>query len=312
MKKPILIVITGPTASGKSALAVPLAKKLDTEIISADSRQIFKGIPIVTAVPSKIEQQNIKHHLLEILPLYSYYSASLFQEDALKILDQIFQNNDTAIICGGSMLYIDALLNGIDDLPTVPEEIRNSLTRDWNENGDLWLLERLKEFDPDYYTKVDLKNLKRVFHAVEISITAGKPYSNLLTGRKNLKELPFEVRKVCLDGQREELFNRINTRVLSMMDNGLEEEAREVYHLRNYNSLNTVGLKEMFSYFDGVFTKEEAIARIQKNTRVYAKKQLTWHKRDKNLNYLDFTTPIEKNIDIILRLIDNKKIGKKI
>ncbi|MCH5235085.1 MAG: tRNA (adenosine(37)-N6)-dimethylallyltransferase MiaA [Muribaculaceae bacterium] len=301
-----MIVITGPTASGKSALAVSLAEKLETEIISADSRQIYQGIPIVTAVPTKEERNGIPHHLLEILPLDAYYSAVKFQEDTDRIIQNIFREKNTVIVCGGSMLYIDALLSGIDELPTVPDTIRNNLMLQWKENGDKWLIEQLKEKDPDYYNKVDLKNLKRVFHAIEISITAGQPYSSLLTkeNRKSeMRQLPFEVIKICLNGSRDQLFNRINQRVIKMIETGLEEEARSVYHLRHLNSLNTVGLKEMFAWFDGTMTKEEAISRIQKNTRVYAKKQMTWHKRDENLRYLDFDEGIMKNRDKVLGLL---------
>ena len=299
-------MITGPTASGKSALAVSLAEKLETEIISADSRQIYQGIPIVTAVPTKEERNGIPHHLLEILPLDAYYSAVKFQEDTDRIIQNIFREKNTVIVCGGSMLYIDALLSGIDELPTVPDTIRNNLMLQWKENGDKWLIEQLKEKDPDYYNKVDLKNLKRVFHAIEISITAGQPYSSLLTkeNRKSeMRQLPFEVIKICLNGSRDQLFNRINQRVIKMIETGLEEEARSVYHLRHLNSLNTVGLKEMFAWFDGTMTKEEAISRIQKNTRVYAKKQMTWHKRDENLRYLDFDEGIMKNRDKVLGLL---------
>lgn len=306
MKEKKLIVITGPTASGKSALAVSLAHKLETEIISADSRQIYKNIPIVTAVPSLEEREGISHHLLEVLPLEAYYSAAMFKEDSLNLLDNIFKNRSTAIVCGGSMLYIDTLVNGIDELPTVPQEIRNNLTQEWKENGDSWLLEKLKFIDPDYYNKVDLKNLKRVFHAVEISITAGQPYSKLLTKNQNSfqkPDLPFDVIKFCLSGPRDILFERINSRVESMIRQGLEEEAKSVYHLRNLNSLNTVGLKEMFDWIDGKMAKEEAISRIQKNTRVYAKKQLTWHKKDCSLNYLDFTINNKTNVEKILEFI---------
>ena len=295
-------MITGPTASGKSALAVTLARRLETEIISADSRQIYKGIPIVTAVPSMEERAGVPHHLMEILPLEGYYSASLFQEDAMRILDEIFKKKDTAIVCGGSMMYIDALVNGIDELPTVPDKIRQSLMEEWKEKGDEWLKEQLRILDPVYYERVDLRNLKRVFHAVEITRTAARPYSGMLTGRGKKTELPFELTKICLDGSREGLFSRINERVLKMMEMGLEEEAWSVYHLRHLNSLNTVGLKEMFAYFDGNMTKDEAIARIQKNTRVYAKKQLTWHKRDGELEYLDFKDPLEKNVEKILKI----------
>ena len=301
-----MIVITGPTASGKSALAVSLAQRLDTEIISADSRQIYKGIPIVTAVPSISERDGIKHHLLETLPLDAYYSAAKFQEDCEAILNDIFYDRDTAIVCGGSMLYLDALTKGIDDLPTVPSHIRKTLMKEWEEKGNEWLLNSLREKDPDYYIKIDHRNLKRVFHALEISLTAGKPYSSLLThndDRSSQQSLPFDVTKFCLTGQRDLLFERINSRVIKMIDSGLEEEARSVYHLRHLNSLNTVGLKEMFEYFDGNMALDIAVARIQKNTRVYAKKQLTWHKRDESLNYLDFSDSPTYNINKILEKI---------
>lgn len=303
MKRPLAIVITGPTASGKSALAVSLAKKLQTEIISADSRQIFKGIPIATAVPTLEEREGITHHLLELLSLDSYYSAANFAEDSEKIISDVFRRNNYVIICGGSMMYLDALLKGIDDLPSVPEEIRDKLMSDWKIEGDTWLLNQLKNLDPDYYEKVDRQNLKRVFHAVEISITSSKPYSSLLTGNNSKKELPFDVLKFCLDGERSVLFSRINNRVLKMMETGLEEEARSVLPYRDLNSLNTVGIKEMFAWFDGIFSKDEAIARLQKNTRVYAKKQLTWHKRDKEMKYLDFASSNEENVRKILELV---------
>ena len=304
MKKPKVIIITGPTASGKSALAVSLAKKLDTEIISADSRQIYKDIPIVTAVPTTEEMEGISHHLIEILPLDAYYSAAKFQDDTLAILTRIFKEKDTAIVCGGSMLYLDALTNGIDELPTVPIHIREALTQEWRQNGDEWLISRLSELDRDYYEKVDLRNLKRVFHAIEISLTANKPYSSLLTKTSghSTREFPFEIIKIALSGERNVLFERINRRVLEMIDKGLEEEASKVYELRHLNSLNTVGLKEMFAMFEGKLSREESIARIQKNTRVYAKKQITWHKRDNQLIYLDFSSPIQENTNNILKI----------
>lgn len=278
MAEKTLIVITGPTASGKSALAIDMARQLDTEIISADSRQLYRDIPIVTAQPSEPERQGIKHHLMGCLSLTDYYSAAKFEEDALRIIDDIFRQRDTAIVCGGSMLYVDALCYGIDELPTVPEGLRTSLAILHREKGDSWLLERLERLDPTTARTIDRNNIKRVFHAVEISLTAGKPYSSLLTGKR--KTRPFNIRKIILQGERETLFCRINRRVEKMIENGLIEEARRVYPLRGLNSLNTVGLKELFSYFDGEMTLETAIARIQKNTRVFAKKQLTWLARD--------------------------------
>ncbi len=281
-------VITGPTASGKSALAVDLARMLGTEVISADSRQIYSGIPIVTAVPTEEERKGIPHHLIETLPLDAYYSASEFETDSLRIIKELLAQHGTAVVCGGSMMYVDALCNGIDELPTVPQEIRGGLMEEWGEKGDDWLREELRRVDPVHYGRVDLNNLKRVFHAVEVTRTAGAPYSSLLKGEKRERE--FRIVKVALGGEREKLFGRINARVLRMMQQGLEEEARRVLPLRGLNSLNTVGLKEMFEWFDGRMTKEEAVARIQKNTRVYAKKQLTWYKRDPSLHWLNFRT----------------------
>ncbi len=277
-EKPTLIVITGPTASGKSALAIELAQRLNTEIISADSRQIYKGIPIVTAMPSEEELAAVPHHLINILPLDAYYSASMFEENALRIASGIMERNGVAVVCGGSMMYIDALCNGIDELPTVPDPIRSGLEKERQIKGDDWLREELRRLDPDYYKKVDLNNLKRVFHAVEIIRTDGKPYSALTTGIK--RERPFNIRKYMLAPERTTLFDRINLRVDMMVEAGLEEEARRVYGLRHLNSLNTVGLKEMFAWFDGTLDRDTAISRIKKNTRVYAKKQLTWWARD--------------------------------
>lgn len=300
LDKPILIVITGPTASGKSALAVEVARRLDTEIISSDSRQIYHGIPIVTATPTIEEMGGVRHHLIDILPLDAYYSASEFEQDALRISSHLFESRGVAVVCGGSMMYVDALCNGIDDIPTVPDDIRRSLMDEWNDRGDEWLLSQLQSLDPVHYERVDKRNMKRVFHAVEISVTANKPYSSLITGMK--KERDFEIIKICLDGEREKLFERINSRVLRMMDAGLEEEARRVYPMRRLNSLNTVGLKEMFAWFDGIFTKDEAIARIQKNTRVYAKKQLTWYKRDLDMTRLDFEEGSDRNAERIISI----------
>ncbi len=303
MSRPTLIVITGPTASGKSALAVEVARRLDTEIISADSRQVYRGIPIVTAVPPEEDRGGVRHHLMEVLPLDAYYSASEFEVDSLRILDGIFDRRETAVVCGGSMMYVDALCNGIDELPTVPDEIRQALMNEWTTRGDAWLLSELLRLDPIHYSRVDQKNMKRVFHAVEICLTAGCPYSSLLTG-SHVKR-PFNILKICMNGERANLFERINRRVEVMMAHGLEEEARSVTHLRHLNSLNTVGLKEMFAWFDGIFTKEEAIARIQKNTRVYAKKQLTWYKRDARLTWLDFSAGNDENASKILSMVDS-------
>ena len=268
------MVVTGPTASGKSALAVRLAKKYGCGVISADSRQVYAGIPIVTAQPTEEEMEGVRHHLVGHLPLDSYYSAAEFERDALRLIAAEHEHGDTAIVCGGSMLYVDALCDGIDALPTIPQDFRDDLKRQVTEKGDDWLLGMLRLLDPDYYGRVDRKNIKRVFHAVEISLYSGKPYSSQLTGKKI--ERPFEVEKIVVERPREELFDRINRRVDQMVEAGLEREARSVYPLKGLNSLNTVGLKEMFAWFEGSMGRTEALERIKKNTRVFAKKQLTW------------------------------------
>lgn len=274
-----LIVVTGPTASGKTAMAVDLAKEYGTDVISADSRQVYSGIPIVTAQPTEEEMKGVRHHLIGHLPLDAYYSAATFEQDALSLIRRQFETSDVAIVCGGSMLYVDALCHGIDELPTIPDEFRMDLKRQFEENGADWLLGHLRLLDPDYYRKVDLRNLKRVFHAVEISLYAGKPYSSLLTGKKARRD--FKIERRVIEMPRDILFSRINNRVDRMVKAGLEEEARNVYSLRGLNSLNTVGLKELFAYFDGEMTFEQAIERIKKNTRVFAKKQLTWLSRQR-------------------------------
>lgn len=269
-------VITGPTASGKTDLAVKLALQYGCDVISADSRQVYAGIPIVTAQPTEEEKRGVRHHLIGHLSLDSYYSASQFEKDALQLIEEQLTVGEHAIVCGGSMLYVDALCNGIDDLPTIPEDFREELKKEVEVNGNGWLTGQLKILDPVYYCQVDLKNFKRIFHAVEVSLYAGKPYTSFLTGRK--KERPFEIEILTLEPDRETLFSKINGRVDRMIAGGLEEEARSVYHLKGLNSLNTVGLKEMFAYFDGNMDRQTAIERIKKNTRVFAKKQLTWLK----------------------------------
>lgn len=273
-----VIVITGATASGKTARAVELAREYGCDVISADSRQVYQGIPIVTAQPTEEEMGGVRHHLIGHLPLDSYYSAAEFEKDALRLIDEQFGRSDTAIVCGGSMMYVDALCYGIDELPTIPEDFRNELKAELEEKGPDWLKASLRLLDPDYYGRADLKNIKRIFHAVEISLYAGRPYSSLLTGRRVKR--PFEIERIVIDLPREELFDRINRRVDRMVEAGLEEEARSVYHLKGLNSLNTVGLKEMFAWFDGAMERTEAIERIKKNTRVFAKKQLTWLRRN--------------------------------
>lgn len=295
-----LIVITGPTGIGKSATAIDLAQRLSTEIISADSRQVYKGIPIITAAPTEEERSIVPHHLVDFLELDEYYSASLFEQQALSLLDQIFNRSDYAVVCGGSMMYVDALCNGIDELPTIPEHIRQQLMQEHADNGNDWLLQRLEQLDPVYYNQVDRQNTKRVFHAVEICLASGKPYSSLRTGTRRSR--PFRIIKTALTADRQLIFDRINLRVEKMLEMGMLDEARSVYHLRHLNSLNTVGFKEMFRYIDGEWDLPTAIARMQKNTRVYAKKQMTWYQRDPLIHWIDASaqaTPTEQILALL-------------
>lgn len=229
-------------------------------------------------MPSPEELAVVKHHLIDMLPLDAYYSAARFEEDALAIAEKLIDRNGSAIVCGGSMMYVDALCNGIDMLPTVPDSIRHDLEKEFEKKGGDWLREKLRLLDPEYYGIVDLCNTKRVFHAIEIILASGKTYTELRTGKK--RKRPFRIKKYMTDLPREVLFDRINRRVDIMLENGLEEEARAVYHMRHLNSLNTVGLKEIFAWFEGTMDRDTAIARIKKNTRVYAKKQMTWWARD--------------------------------
>lgn len=274
-----VIVITGPTASGKSALAVDMAERLGTEIISADSRQVYKGIPIVTAMPTAEQQRRARHHLINMLELDEYYSAARFEEDAVSLARGIIKEKGVAVVCGGSMMYIDAFCKGLDNLPTIPAEIREELKDEHERLGDGWLLSELERVDPEYRATVDSNNIKRVFHAIEIVRASGQTYTSLRTGVK--KEREFDIERIVIDLPREELFSRINLRVDGMVRYGLEEEAARVYPMRHLNSLNTVGLKEMFAWFDGTMNRTTAIERIKKNTRVYAKKQMTWLKKSR-------------------------------
>lgn len=275
---PLLIAVTGATASGKTALAISLARHFGCDIISADSRQIYRGIPIGTAQPTPEELAAVPHHLVGMLPLDSYYSASLFEQQALSLLPGIFERSGgVAVVCGGSMMYVDALCRGIDELPTISDEVRTRLASLYDAEGIGPIAEQLRELDPEYAGRVDMANHKRVIHALEICLESGKPYSSLLTGKP--AERPFRTVRIAIDWPREQLYDRINRRVDHMMEAGFEGEARSVYPLRHLNSLNTVGYKEMFAMFGGFMKRETAIARIAKNTRVYAKKQLTWLKR---------------------------------
>lgn len=285
-----LIIVTGPTGSGKTELAIQIAESLHTEIVSADSRQIYRGIPIGTAAPTPDELSRVKHHFVNILNLDEYYSAARYEEEALPLLNQLWEANDFVVMCGGSMMYIDAITNGIDELPTISDDIRRHVMDLYAEGGLDALHKKLQEIDPVFLTTADPNNHRRLMHAIEITMQAGVPCSSLRTGKK--KERPFRAIKFAIGFSREEIFNRINLRVDKMIAAGLEEEAKRVYPLRHYNSLNTVGYKELFAMFDGIMDRDTAIPRIAKNTRVYAKKQLLWLSKDPNVIYLDPHKPL--------------------
>lgn len=280
-----LVVITGPTGSGKTSLAVEVAKAKGTEIISADSRQIFKEIPIGTAAPSEEERAAVPHYFVATHSLMDYYSAADFESDVISLLERKWREHDVMVMAGGSMMYVDAVINGIDDIPSISDENRRRAMAVYENGGLQQLRLDVLELDPEYYRQVDLNNHKRLIHALEIMYESGKKYSALRTGQSRKRD--FRVLKFALNLPREVLFDRINRRVETMIDAGLEAEARAVYDMRHLNSLNTVGYKEMFEYFDGKMDRATAIARICKNTRVYAKKQLTWLKKDDSVIWLN-------------------------
>lgn len=288
-----LIVLLGPTGVGKTALSINLAKYYDSHIISADSRQFFKGLEIGTAAPTAEQLSCVPHHLVGMLDIADYYSASEFERDALLTIENLHKTHDVIIASGGSMLYIDALCNGIDDVPTIDADLRNDVYSLYEREGLEPIQAQLKILDPEFYNQVDLKNYKRVIHALEVCLMTGKPYSSFRTNTK--KERPFNIIKIGLMRNREELYERINLRVDEMMIQGLLEEAQRFYPLRHLNSLNTVGYKELFNYIEGVWTLDFAIDKIKQNTRIYSRKQMTWFKRDKDIQWINLSEINESN-----------------
>ena len=288
--KNILIVLVGPTCAGKTDLSINIARYFRCEIISADSRQFFREMKIGTAIPSNSQLAEIKHHFIRFLSIKDYYSASLFERDVLILLPELFIKNNVALMTGGSGMYIDAVCHGIDDIPDVDPQVREKYIRKYKNEGIHGLRLALKFLDPEHYENIDLKNPKRILRALEICESTGRPYSSFLT--KHKRERDFRIIKIGIERPRDELYNRINNRVDEMISNGLEKEAESLVSMKDFNALNTVGYKEFFNYFEGKSTREEAVELIKRNTRRYAKRQMTWWGKDKEIvwfNADDFT-----------------------
>lgn len=295
-----LVVLLGPTGVGKTEVALQIAEHLQSPIINADSRQLFAEIPIGTAAPTKEQQERVKHYFVGTLHLTDYYSAAKYEEDVLQLLNQLFNQQQMALLSGGSMMYIDAVCQGIDDIPTVDEATRRLMKRKLETEGLDALVAELKVLDPEHYKIVDLHNPRRVVHALEICYMTGNTYTSY---RKNTKKIrPFNIIKIGLNRPREEMYERINNRVLKMMNQGLIEEAKAVYPQKGLNALNTVGYKELFAYFDGDISLDDAILKIQSNTRQYMRKQVTWFKRDNQIKWFSPT-----NIEEIINYIDDQR-----
>lgn len=295
-----LVVLLGPTGVGKTEVALQIAVHLQSPIINADSRQLFAEIPIGTAAPTKEQQERVKHYFVGTLHLTDYYSAAKYEEDVLQLLNQLFNQQQMALLSGGSMMYIDAVCQGIDDIPTVDEATRRLMKRKLETEGLDALVAELKVLDPEHYKIVDLHNPRRVIHALEICFMTGNTYTSY---RKNTKKIrPFNIVKIGLNRPREEMYERINNRVLEMMNQGLIEEAKAVYPQKGLNALNTVGYKELFAYFDGDISLDDAILKIQSNTRQYMRKQVTWFKRDNQIKWFSPT-----NIEEIINYIDDQR-----
>ena len=278
-----LIVLIGPTGVGKTELSLQLAEAFNTCIVSADSRQLYADLKIGTAAPTPEQLQRVKHYMVGTLGLTDYYSAAQYETEVMKLLNELFKEKKVVLLTGGSMMYVDAVCKGIDDIPTVDADTRSLMLQKYETEGLEHLCSELKLLDPEYYQIVDLKNPKRVIHALEICYMTGKTYTSFRTQQK--KERPFRIVKVGLTRDREELYDRINRRVDQMMADGLLDEARSVYAHKEYNSLNTVGYKELFKYMDGEWTLDFAIEKIKQNSRIYSRKQMTWFKRDTDIRW---------------------------
>ena len=296
-----LVLLLGPTGVGKTELSLRVAEHYGCPILNCDSRQVFRGIPIGTAAPTAQELARVKHYFIASRDLQDDYNAGRYERDALELLDELFLTHDVVVMTGGSMLYADAVCNGLDDLPTVPDAIRAEVTGNFKLQGLTWLQQEVQRLDPEYWEIVDQSNPARLAHCVELSLTTGKPYSSLRTNTR--KERPFRILKIALERPREELYERINTRVSQMMEDGLLEEVKAVYPLRRLNSLQTVGYRELFGYLDGEYDLRRAVELIRQNTRHYAKRQMTWFRRDKEIHWIDANNDYEKSINSIDTLL---------
>ena len=298
--KKTLIVLIGPTGVGKTDLSIKIAEKYNSPIISADSRQLYSELKIGTAAPAEEYLKRVKHYFVGTLKLTDYYSAAQYESDVISLLEELFKGNDTILMTGGSMMYIDAICKGIDDIPTVDNDTRRMMMEKYEKEGLERLCAELKLLDPEYYSIVDLKNPKRVIHALEICYMTGKTYTSFRTGNK--KQRPFDIIKIGLCREREELYERINRRVDIMINDGLVDEVKSVYQYRNLNSLNTVGYKEVIQYLDGNCTLDFAIEKIKQDSRIYSRKQMTWFKRDNEITWFH-----PDNEEEIMNFIESEK-----
>ncbi len=296
-----LVLILGPTGVGKTELSLRVAEHYGCPILNCDSRQVFRSIPVGTATPTAEEQARVKHYFVATRELEEEYNAGQYERDALELLDELFRTHEVVVMTGGSMLYADAVCNGLDDLPSVPAGVRKAVREGYERGGLEWLQAEVQRLDPDYWNVVDRQNPARLAHCVELSRVTGKPYSSLLT--KTVAYRPFRIVKVGLERSREELYDRINRRVEQMIADGLVDEARRVYPKRQLNSLQTVGYRELFASFDGEYDLDRAIELIQQNTRHYAKRQMTWFRRDTQIHWLNANDDYEKNIHLIDALL---------
>ena len=294
---PTLLLILGPTGVGKTELSLRVAEHYGCPILNCDSRQVYRGIPIGTAAPTAEEQARVKHYFVATRELEEDYNAGQYERDALALLDELFRTHEVVVMTGGSMLYADAVCYGLDDLPNIPDDIRTEVQKGYEQGGLEWLQREVQRLDPTYWNEVDRQNPARLAHCVELCLTTGRPYSSLRTN--SVKKRPFRIVKIELERPRAELYDRINRRVLQMIDDGLVEEAKAVYPKRHLNSLQTVGYRELFAYFDGEYDMPRAIELIQQNTRHYAKRQMTWFRRDTQIHRLNANDDYEKNIHYI-------------